>query len=60
MLYRLFIISDLIALFLVSSPQQSGNLPIHWAAREGHEEVVRFLLEFDPNLYSDRVYEVSL
>ena len=59
LLYPLFLISDHIPFFLVSSSEQVGRLPLHEAAMNGRVEVVRFLLEFNPDIYSDRVYEVS-
>jgi len=52
LLYRLFLISDHITLFLVSSSEQDGDLPIHWAARNGNVEMFRVLLECDPSTVS--------
>jgi len=52
LLYRLFLISDHITLFLISSSSQHGRVPIHLSAMYGRVEVVRFLLECDPSTVS--------
>ena len=50
LIYRIFLISDYIFFFF--SSKQGGNLPIHWAARNGYVEVIRVLLECDPSTAS--------
>jgi len=52
LLCRLFLISDDVIVFHVSSSFQKDRLPIHNAAWNGHVQVVRLLLECNPSTVS--------
>lgn len=53
-----YLLSSLVMFFIVNAQDNEDHVPLHFCARFGHQEIVRFLLQggFDVQPHSVNIY----